>query len=151
MCLFFDGLYLGLCLFMHISSLACVFFVILLYWLVSFHPVSLTGLCLFPLPHSSHVACVFLLPILDDFLKKKTHAIAHVKIFYYLCTRKRTAMINEDRGSDNICHYVGWSWEDNRPDSRRNQPQRLAYPQGRQACYQCPSLCGNLPLSINLY
>jgi len=64
---------------------------------------------------------------------------------------KRTTMTNANRGSDNICHYVGWSWEDNRPDSRRNQPQRLAYPQGRKASYQCPSLCGNLPLSLNLY
>ena len=60
-------------------------------------------------------------------------------------------MTNANRGSDNICHYVGWSWKDNRPDIRRNQPQRLAYPQGRKASYQCPSLCGNLPLSLNLY
>jgi len=133
MYLFFDGLYLGLCLFILFPSPACVF-----------------SSCS---PHRTpHIWLVsFLLPILDDFFKKKTHAIAHVKIFYYLCTRKRTAMINEDRGSDNICHYVGWSWEDDQSDSRRNQPQRLAYPQGWQACYKCPSLCGNLPLSLNLY
>ena len=81
MYLFFDGLYLGLCLFIHIPSLACVFFVILPYWLVSFHPVSLTGLCLFP-SRTPYIWLVsFLLPILDDFFKKRHMLLRTSKYF----------------------------------------------------------------------
>ena len=70
--------------FWHVSFLmvcisACVFLYISPPWLVSFHPVSLTGLCLFI--HIPSLACVFLLPILDDFLKKR-HMLLHTSKYF---------------------------------------------------------------------
>ena len=56
---------------------------------------------------------------------------------------------SENRRGYHIRHHVGWSWEDNWPDSRRYQPTWLAPAQGRQARYICAGLCCDLPIFLD--
>ena len=71
----------GMCLFLMVCISACVFLYISPPWLVSFRPVPLLGLCLFPsrTPHIWHVSfyCQFLMNF-----SKKRHMLLHTSKYF---------------------------------------------------------------------
>ena len=76
-----------MCLFSIFPHKLVSFYTDLWSWLVSFLSSLSPWHVSFPLPVPLTYGLCLFTPILDDILKKKTHAIAHVKKFYYLCSR----------------------------------------------------------------